>query len=66
MDAPELDFAEQYYGILPAGFRGLKEDTIVFTKDCPEDIKKRVLEIWPTVKERVEQERKQGIWREVY
>ncbi len=66
MKAPELDFAKGYFGILPAGFRGLKEDEVIFINNCPDDIKKKVLEIWPNVKKRIEEERLNGHWTEVY
>ncbi len=66
MKAPELDFAKGYFGILPAGFRGLEEDEIVFINDCPERIKRKVLEVWPSVRKRIEEERLNGHWEEVY
>ena len=66
MNGHELDFALGYFGVIPKGFRGAKEDTLVFVNNCPEDIKQRVLEIYPKVQERIEKERSKGIWKEVY
>ena len=66
MNAPELEFALGYFGIVPKGFRGAKEDILVFINNCPDDIKQKVLDIYPKVKERMEKERAQGIWKEVY
>jgi len=62
----DLDFATGYYCVFPAGFRDLKEDTLVFSEDCPEDIKKRVLELWPKYKAKVEDEWKRGIVHDIY
>lgn len=66
MNDHELDFASGYFGVIPKGFRGAKEDTLVFINNCPEEIKQKVLEIYPKIQEREKRERSQGVWKEIY
>ncbi len=58
MSYKELDFALGYFGVVPAGFKGTTEDTLFFTKDCPEDIKDRVLKLWPLLVAKEKEDKK--------
>ena len=62
----DLDFALGYYGVIPKGFRGAKEDTLIFTEDCPPDIKEKVLELWPKLRAKEKEDEENGIFRDVY
>lgn len=42
----ELDFAREYIFIFPLKDKGHK---LFISEECPDDIRKKVLEIWPVV-----------------
>lgn len=58
----ELDFALGWFIICPKGFRGYKDVTLEFHSECPEDIKQKVLDIWPEVKAETERRHEKFIY----
>ncbi len=58
----ELDFALGWFFIYPKGYKGLSDYTIDFHSDCPEEIKQKVLELWPTVKKETERRHERLIY----
>ncbi len=61
----ELDFALGYFTVFPNGFPfdESSEDTgpcIWISEKCPEDMKKRLLETWETVKKETLKRHNQG------
>ena len=57
----ELEFARGYIHIFPRGFNGNLEPELVFSAQCPQDIRERVQAMWPDLKKETERRHAGGI-----
>ena len=65
----ELDFASGYFTVFPGGFVHTrnpewpeKEPYLFIGKDCPPDIRERLLEEWPKVKAATKKRHEKGLY----
>ena len=49
----ELDFASGYFTVF-------SKDNLFISPECPEDIKAKILELWPKIKEETEERHRIG------
>lgn len=49
----ELDFALGYFTVL-------SKENLFISDDCPEEIRARILELWPKIKEETEERHRNG------
>ena len=65
-DHERLEFAKKYYAVFPCNFRNPNapkdEPYLYISKDCPEDIKERLLVEWEKIKAETTKRHEEGIF----
>lgn len=64
MNKKELEFAHGYFAVFPCDFKNPNADShepfLFIKKDCPPDVKERLLEEWPKVKKATKERHANG------
>lgn len=61
-DIEKFEFARGYIFFFPKGFRGAEETELFISKECPDDIKEKVIKLWEEVKADTRERHKKGIY----
>lgn len=61
----EMDYALGYFSVLPCDFKNPENKEVPFLyihKDCPPDLKERILSDWPRIKRETIKRHEQGLF----